>query len=92
MSGEDVVLAAVKAEIREPDGWTLRCELGGGGYIVYAEHPASFGLVLETAAADTSLATARALRLLDHPGGGRRGSGTHAPRHRDGSADPDHRV
>ena len=65
MSGEDVVLAAVKAEIREPHGWTVRCELGGGGYIVYAEHPASFGLILETATSDASLAAARAIGHLD---------------------------
>lgn len=65
MSDEDLVLAGLEAAIGEPRGWTFRCELGDGGYIVYAEHPASFGLIWDTATVDPSLAVVRALGFLE---------------------------
>lgn len=60
MESTKAVLAGVRAAFTgHSQGWNLRCESEEGGYVMFANHPASTGLVIETATDDTD----RAIRM-----------------------------
>lgn len=60
MANTKAVLTGVEAAFSgHSQAWNLRCESEEGGYVMYADHPASAGLVIETTTDDSD----RAIRI-----------------------------
>jgi hypothetical protein len=56
VTAEDDLLAAARRELGQSSRWTLSADRNASGFVLVADHPASAGLVLDTATFDLDIA------------------------------------
>jgi hypothetical protein len=61
---EDDLLAAARRQLAPSSRWVLGADRNSDGFVIVADHPASAGLVLETATFDREVAERRMTRWM----------------------------